>query len=742
MSFQSKSDSQELLVHTPSTRSQVKMQQSQETPKLDYEKVRQNIEIEKLRQDSPLVLLGKIRDLVIKSNTRKVLDYMVILEDLLKDQEHKSTEDQVSKQDDVEAGQTESDVDIKTSKKQSLKNLQKFNHETVKDFTLHEVLTHMIGFYKSKIGRARENAEKYEAELLIRLDKLQKQQTNIQDDQQNQLKEENIQLLKKVQEYDLLFNEQQKQLKELESIKGKIDVKNKEEEFQQRMNEYERRLTKSRQENQRLSEELGKIVEETQRVEVKNGELTKLKEENLRLRKEITEMNDTCTYKNETQTLKPKEQRIKKSTQNISTSNEMTGIPSLLEVTAEIHYLLGQMKGNNEISVEGLRLLEEELGQYFGYYTQHLNYQIEQVDSLQKSRGNLYEKIIQLEEELRLGGNKIEEKINQMLEKNFNTIESNLTKNIKETATTNSTFQPFSYAEVSAFPKLTVEKPKLILASKEEGKNSMRRLQTELNKLNSKDLPSVECTHTRTGKILLSCNSKTELQQIKQSLEKADRLKEIAVFSEVKPKKQRVIIFGAPEAPSRNKDETDEEQKKKEQKKIDEYELTIQQALERQLRYEGVKMKIIKIIKGNKEMQTSHLVVELLEKDALRLHDEKLRMGFYTCQVKKYLTVQRCFRCQMLNHTAATCTRRITCEICMGNHTADVCKSRDRPKCTNCSYARTDRYYPQPHIDTNHPASSNKCASYGWALRELIYQSKLKPQSVQNNKIQSRNTRY
>lgn len=561
-------------------------------------------------------------------------------------------------------------------------------------------------------------------------------------------------------------NENKLEKKKLQLQTEIQDMKTREEEFQNRLNDYERRLRRAKTENERLSDELQKLTNDTEQIEVTKGKLYNLKEENAKLQEEVTNLTKTLEKTKGTQLQWEEQQKVQILHQNTISLEELQKIPFPLDVSAKIYYLLGQMRNSQGISKEELRPLEEDLRQSFGHYTQHLNHKIRKAESL-------YDKIISLEDKLRSEKEKreenlksklettmssiegkvretmtkslksqpileISEKIDSILEKKLNALEINKTES---STTIDPTYQPFTYAEISAFPKLPIDRPKLILATKEEGKNSIGKLKKELSKINMKDLPLVECMHTRTGKILLACNTKSDLNQIKQSLENAENLKNMAVLSEVKPRTRRVIIFGAPEAPRKNPKETNEDLIQKTTGKIDEYESSLQLALDRHLRREGVTMKVIKVLKGRGEVQTSNVVIELLERDALRLCGEKLRIGFYTCIVKKYLTIQRCYRCQMLDHTVATCTRKIACEMCMGTHTVTECRNKEKPKCANCFRAKKDRYYPQPHIDDGHPASSNTCPSYGWALRELINQNNQANQSGSFNKIQSYNSR-
>ena len=82
------------------------------------------------------------------------------------------------------------------------------------------------------------------------------------------------------------------------------------------------------------------------------------------------------------------------------------------------------------------------------------------------------------------------------------------------------------------------------------------------------------------------------------------------------------------------------------------------------------------------------------------LGQRKLSVGFVKCKLYEWKTHNRCYRCQQVGHFAASCTNKVACSKCSGEHYSKDCKS-DHVCCVNCSLQGRD--------DKSHPSFSPLC---------------------------------
>lgn len=289
--------------------------------------------------------------------------------------------------------------------------------------------------------------------------------------------------------------------------------------------------------------------------------------------------------------------------------------------------------------------------------------------------------------------------------------------------------QMFSYAQMAQFPPLPTEKPTLILSPKTDG-IQVQELRNVLNtEVDQRKLPTANCIPTRSGKFLITCNNDEELAQIRTSLQTSEKLNHMINITEKAPKMLRVIVFGAPEAPMKlridNKSENRDKQKENDEA-IQNYEKNIIiPALNKCLRKDDVSFKLLKVMKGRRGEATSHLVLQMHERDALQLQSLKPCFGFNRCTVKPYILIPRCFNCQKLGHVSRNCTNELTCAYCSENHHVNECTAKE-PKCINCIQENRCGEAPGKDIPTNHTCFDGRCPTYIKQQREAVAQRTLR----------------
>lgn len=94
-------------------------------------------------------------------------------------------------------------------------------------------------------------------------------------------------------------------------------------------------------------------------------------------------------------------------------------------------------------------------------------------------------------------------------------------------------------------------------------------------------------------------------------------------------------------------------------------------------------------------------------------------IGLRRLYFKLHVRLQRCRKCQGLDHTTAHCTNTEYCANCGGEHEDRECK--ERSYCVNCADFNTlvnisDEAFRNPY----HPASSSDCPTYRAKLLELM----------------------
>ncbi|XP_017476435.1 PREDICTED: uncharacterized protein LOC108366523 isoform X1 [Rhagoletis zephyria] len=129
-------------------------------------------------------------------------------------------------------------------------------------------------------------------------------------------------------------------------------------------------------------------------------------------------------------------------------------------------------------------------------------------------------------------------------------------------------------------------------------------------------------------------------------------------------------------------------------------------------------VKVFKQRRNNSSVCTFSAIIEIEHEKYLEvLKREKINIGWDQCGVYDGLNVKRCFKCLGYNHNANTCTKKLRCGLCLGEHKSDECSTQvTNPVCGNCADANKDLGFK---LDTGHSIFSKECP---------VYQRKLKIQ--------------
>lgn len=278
-----------------------------------------------------------------------------------------------------------------------------------------------------------------------------------------------------------------------------------------------------------------------------------------------------------------------------------------------------------------------------------------------------------------------------------------------------------TYAEITQFPPLPQVTPKLIISPKDK-EISLPTIKKVLNSINMNDLPKIDCQTTKQNKMIITCKNRLDLEVIKEKIKATENMAEKVEMVEPNPRTTRVIIFGAPEAPQIQRRENNESLQEEVEEQLELYEKQIlQPALKNVLKKEDIPYKLIRTLKGRQCDGTSHLVIQLLERDATVLMANKMCIGFNRCTVKRHIFIQRCFNCQQLGHMARTCQNPVACAHCGKGHNVKNCAAKYYD-CVNCRQVVNDfgGNYRAAGVHTQHPAYDPKCSTYLKKKQEAV----------------------
>lgn len=101
------------------------------------------------------------------------------------------------------------------------------------------------------------------------------------------------------------------------------------------------------------------------------------------------------------------------------------------------------------------------------------------------------------------------------------------------------------------------------------------------------------------------------------------------------------------------------------------------------LKRESVNYKIIRVLKGHQGEAAYHLVLQLRERDAIMLLAQKICFSFNRRMVNGYVSIQRCYKCQLRRTTARNCPNEEACANCSDYHNVTDCTKR-KYSCAHC----------------------------------------------------------
>ena len=206
-------------------------------------------------------------------------------------------------------------------------------------------------------------------------------------------------------------------------------------------------------------------------------------------------------------------------------------------------------------------------------------------------------------------------------------------------------------------------------------------IKNQLHKFSKEDLGLVNCFSTPTGKLVIQCKDTQRLENFKNLIESTEEIKENLQISVPRPRRLKLIIFGAPKALSQKKGPNAETNQ---QQQIEQY-LTdfIMPAIQNALHNDSDDSiyRLTNIINAGKDR--SHLVGEMDENNARSLlRTGKVLIGFFSCRIQRYVNIIRCFNCQGFHHTANQCKYPPTCGVCGRDHKTGGLKTDDMPMCS------------------------------------------------------------
>ena len=268
-----------------------------------------------------------------------------------------------------------------------------------------------------------------------------------------------------------------------------------------------------------------------------------------------------------------------------------------------------------------------------------------------------------------------------------------------------------SYASVVKLPSFPKHSPGVILSSTNSDV-PVKQLEEELNKLPLKHL-QLDCSRTKNGKILVKSTTSDSLSTLKESL---TSIKDKVNVEDIKPRRSKVILFDAPKAPKR---EETEHTPLLEAYKED----FIRPTLIRYLGHSDVDFRLVRIMSSSDGFG-SNLVLELEHRYAqILLQQKRLTIGFSSCNVRQYYTVNRCLNCQSFEHPTRLCQNRSFCGKCSQEHLTKNCTipftNSRQLYCINCHDENKEDH---KNRDVHHAASSGRCPVFKKKLQSMIKQ--------------------
>lgn len=261
---------------------------------------------------------------------------------------------------------------------------------------------------------------------------------------------------------------------------------------------------------------------------------------------------------------------------------------------------------------------------------------------------------------------------------------------LKENKQTESACVQSTYAEI-------VSKQDHVLVVKPRQEKEMNKVKEDLrSNIDPVDLQvglNID-RNTRNGGIILKCTNSEALNTVKNNIKtKMGEEYEIQVPKKLNP---RIIVTGIDEEELQNEAEVKELSKK---------------IIKQNRIPQGVNFRFEGIRKTKTRKGRFNLIVDVDPGtfNYLMNRDQILYIGWNNCNIYEYFSVRRCFKCGGYNHEAKDCKEKITCVLCAGEHTSDICRSGNK-KCVNCTICANQKL--NLNLDVQHAAIDRKCECY------------------------------
>lgn len=227
-------------------------------------------------------------------------------------------------------------------------------------------------------------------------------------------------------------------------------------------------------------------------------------------------------------------------------------------------------------------------------------------------------------------------------------------------------------------------KPAVIIKPKNQ-QSSNQTMNHLKNNVSRNDFNACGVRNIKGGGILISCDSKQNTMQTKESIEaKIGDQYEVKL---PKMKSPRLKILGI-------KDKLNDNEIIKCLKEHNEY-----------LQYANIMVKTV--IKRDKYNTTLYDVIIEIEDQYydIIMKTKKVYIGWHSYNVVEHMHIIRCFKCCGFNHRAAECKNKLACAKCAGEHKTTDC-TKTEYKCVNCDSANKKFNLNLTH---NHHAWSREC---------------------------------
>jgi hypothetical protein len=258
--------------------------------------------------------------------------------------------------------------------------------------------------------------------------------------------------------------------------------------------------------------------------------------------------------------------------------------------------------------------------------------------------------------------------------------------------------RPYSEAVIGNRQKTAEQKTfKLTIKSKSSHsiEHMMTLVKTKVNPVDMK-LGITAFKGLRNGRLLIETQSKKEIDALSNTINEV--CGEELEASTPRRRNPRLIIYNVP-------DEVNMENAK---------ELIIKQNSELCIGNDDITPKYL----FKDKRKANNLVIEVNSTTRMKFLRNKMKLGWYMCNVDDYIKINRCYNCSKYNHRAQECKSDLTCPICAENHSLRECKaSKEQHKCINCT--NFNKYNQKSPVNANHSSLDNSCSCYQNMLRRF-----------------------